>query len=68
MVKLGAEDAAADGARMVLTVHDELVFEVPQANAKEAGERIRAQMASAMKLAVPLVVDVGFAKTWAGAH
>jgi len=67
MVKLGGEEGES-GARMVLTVHDELVFEVPEARAKEAGERIREQMAGAMKLAVPLVVDVGWGENWAKAH
>jgi len=67
MVKLGPDDAAP-GARMVLTVHDELVFEVPEARAKAAGEQIREKMAGAMKLAVPLVVDVGFGESWAKAH
>ena len=67
MVKLGPDDAAP-GARMVLTVHDELVFEVPEAKAKAAGEQIRELMAGAMKLAVPLVVDVGFGENWAKAH
>ena len=67
MIRLGSDDAAP-GARMVLTVHDELVFEVPEDKAKEAGERIREQMAGAMKLAVPLVVDVGYGASWAKAH
>jgi DNA polymerase-1 len=67
MVKLGPDDAAP-GARMVLTVHDELVFEVPEARAKAAGEQIRELMAGAMKLAVPLVVDVGIGENWAKAH
>jgi DNA polymerase-1 len=53
---------------MVLTVHDELVFEVPEKSADAAGARIRAMMESAMKLAVPLVVDVGSGKSWADAH
>ncbi len=53
---------------MVLTVHDELVFEVAEGEAKRAGERIREKMASAFKLAVPLVVDVGWGKSWAEAH
>jgi DNA polymerase-1 len=67
MVELGSE-AAAPSARMVLTVHDELVFEVPEGQAKEAGERIRERMQGAMKLAVPLVVDVGYGGSWADAH
>ena len=57
------------GASMVLTVHDELVFEVPAGNARsDAGEVIRESMAGAMKLAVPLVVDVGTGRSWAEAH
>jgi DNA polymerase I len=67
MVELGPDDAAP-GARMVLTVHDELVFEVPEAQARVAGEQIRERMAGAMKLAVPLVVDLGFGASWAQAH
>jgi DNA polymerase-1 len=67
MVDLGVDDAVP-GARMVLTVHDELVFEVREDRAKDAGEAIRARMADAMKLAVPLVVDVGWGASWAKAH
>ena len=55
-------------ARMVLTVHDELVFEVPEGDAEKEGERIRGLMQHAMKLSVPLVVDVGSARNWALAH
>jgi DNA polymerase-1 len=65
MVNLGKDEV---GERMVLTVHDELVFEVPQGDAKRLGERIREMMQGAMKLAVPLVVDVGHGKSWAEAH
>jgi DNA polymerase-1 len=67
MIDLGREGAVR-GAQMVLTVHDELVFEVTEADAKSAGEVIREHMAGAMKLAVPLVVDVGTGKNWAAAH
>ena len=56
------------GARMVLTVHDELVFEVPEADVEEAEGRIKEAMESAMKLDVPLVVDVGSGEHWAEAH
>jgi DNA polymerase-1 len=53
---------------MILTVHDELVFEVPEGDAEAAGARIRASMAGVMKLSVPLVVDVHWGKSWAAAH
>jgi DNA polymerase-1 len=67
MIDLGREGTVA-GASMVLTVHDELVFEVSESEAKRASEAIRERMAAAMKLAVPLVVDVGWGKSWADAH
>ena len=54
--------------RMLLQVHDELVFEVPLAVVDPAKKRIQEEMASAMKLDVPLVVDVGHGDTWAKAH
>jgi DNA polymerase-1 len=67
MIALG-RDAAAPGAEMVLTVHDELVFEVAEDAAESAAARIRESMESATKLAVPLVVDVGWGRSWADAH
>jgi DNA polymerase-1 len=67
MIALGTESEMR-GARLVLTVHDELVFEVPEATAREAGEWIRQRMASVIALDVPLVVDVGFGRSWAEAH
>jgi DNA polymerase-1 len=67
MVDLGLGEER-DHWPMVLTVHDELVFEVPERDAEAAGEHIAARMAGAMKLAVPLVVDVGWGKSWADAH
>jgi DNA polymerase-1 len=53
---------------MILTVHDELVFEVDEGKVEGASARIREKMAGAAKLAVPLVVDVGWGKSWADAH
>jgi DNA polymerase-1 len=67
MIDLG-RDGAVPGAQMILTVHDELVFEVTEAEAERAGEAIRERMSAAMKLAVPLVVDVGTGANWAAAH
>jgi DNA polymerase-1 len=72
MVKLGARpDGTADGVsgvRMILTVHDELVFEVPTARVEETGAFVREVMANALELDVPLVVDVGHGANWAEAH
>jgi DNA polymerase-1 len=66
MVRLA--EPIVPGARMVLTVHDELVFEVPEDRAEEAAAKTRAAMESIIALDVPLVVDVGFGKNWAQAH
>ncbi|MEO7329292.1 MAG: DNA polymerase I [Minicystis sp.] len=63
MVKLAKP--VVPGARMVLTVHDELAFEVPEERAAEAAEIIRAAMEQVVSFDVPLVVDVGAGKTWA---
>ncbi|WP_437733834.1 DNA polymerase I [Sorangium sp. So ce1335] len=56
------------GARMVLTVHDELAFEVPADAVDEAKAKVREAMESVFPLDVPLVVDIGHAPTWADAH
>ncbi|MGZ3477405.1 MAG: DNA polymerase, partial [Polyangiales bacterium] len=56
------------GAKMLLTVHDELVFEIPKGREEEAAAIIRAKMSGVAKLDVPLVVDVGWGETWADAH
>lgn len=67
MIDIGHNPPTAD-SRMVLTVHDELVFEVPTGEVEEASNNIRERMQGAMKLAVPLVVDVGYGRSWAEAH
>ncbi len=54
-------------ARMLLTVHDELVFEAPPADAPAIGEILRTEMESVYQLSVPLVVDIGIADNWADA-
>jgi DNA polymerase I len=60
--------AVPPGTRMLLTVHDELVFEVPEEAAPALAEVARREMEAAYVLEVPLRVDVGISKTWAGAH
>jgi DNA polymerase I len=54
-------------ASMVLTVHDELVFEAPDEAANEVAEAARKEMESAYELTVPLRVDVGSGPDWGAA-
>ena len=51
-------------ARMILTVHDELLFEVPEGKADEYAAIVRDRMQSAATLNVPLTVDVGIGENW----
>ncbi len=55
-------------ARMLLQVHDELVFEVPEAEAGATGDLVRRVMEGVATLKVPLAVDVGTGRSWAEAH
>lgn len=50
--------------RMVLQVHDELLFEVPADERDEVAELVRAEMEGVVKLSVPLVADLGFGPNW----
>jgi DNA polymerase I len=51
-------------ARMILTVHDELLFEAPREAADETAAIVREQMEGAVALKVPLTVDVGIGENW----
>jgi DNA polymerase-1 len=51
-------------ARMILTVHDELLFEVPREEADEIAALVKHHMEGAAELAVPLTVDVGIGENW----
>jgi DNA polymerase I len=51
-------------ARMILTVHDELLFEAPEDEASVVAALVRERMSSAVRLAVPLDVDVGVGISW----
>jgi DNA polymerase-1 len=51
-------------ARMILQVHDELVFDVPKKEVKATSEVVKAAMENAVKIDVPLVVEVGVGENW----
>ncbi|MBN1436793.1 MAG: DNA polymerase I [Sedimentisphaerales bacterium] len=50
--------------RMLLQVHDELVFELPREKVDEYSEIVRQEMSRAMELKVPITVDVGWGENW----
>jgi DNA polymerase-1 len=53
---------------MILQVHDELVFEVPEAELAWVRSEVPALMAGVASLSVPLVADVGVGANWDEAH
>ena len=53
--------------RMLLTVHDELVFEVPRSNVEAAAALVQERMEHAVELEVPLQADVGWGTNWSDA-
>ena len=64
MIDVHAALAERPDARMILTVHDELLFEVPKAGAEALAALVKDTMQSAAALDVPLTVDVGIGENW----
>ena len=64
MIDVHAALAPHPDARMILTVHDELLFEVPKARVDEISAVVRDAMQGAAKLKVPLTVDIGVGENW----
>jgi DNA polymerase-1 len=60
--------AQAHDIKMIMQVHDELVFEVPEDRLVSVAAEIRHRMESAAELSVPLVVDIGSGGNWDQAH
>ena len=60
----GALERRGGRARMILTVHDELIFEAPREEADEVAALVREGMEQAASLAVPLTVEVGMGENW----
>lgn len=56
------------GSKMIMQVHDELVFEVPNDQVENIKQLVREEMPNAADLKVPLVVDVGLGSNWEEAH
>lgn len=63
-----ALDRSNLGVRMLLQVHDELVFEVPEAEVEATSALVKKTMENAAFLSVPLTVDVGTGANWDDAH
>jgi DNA polymerase-1 len=69
MVKLPkALEGAGLSARMLLQVHDELLFEAPEAEARATAAVVQDVMQQAAVLSVPLVVETGIGLDWGEAH
>jgi DNA polymerase-1 len=64
MIDVHAALASKPQGRMILTVHDELLFEVPKDEAEEFAAMVRDRMQAAAPLNVPLTVDVGIGTNW----
>jgi DNA polymerase-1 len=63
-----ALDDQGRGTRMVMQVHDELVFEVPEGEVEWARAEIPMLMAGVAQLSVPLIAEVGLGPNWDEAH
>ncbi|MBI3363278.1 MAG: DNA polymerase I [Ignavibacteriae bacterium] len=55
-------------AKMILQVHDELVFEIAKSMEHRAGKLVMEEMKNALPLSVPIEVEVGIGKNWLEAH
>ena len=69
MIKI-ARQLESEGldSKMIIQVHDELVFDVPQDELERVKKLIKQEMEHAIELSVPLVVDMGVGKNWHDAH
>ena len=61
---------AAEGlrSRMILQVHDELVFEVPEAEVEAMRKLVAEEMVAALPLEVPVEIEIGVGNNWLDAH
>jgi DNA polymerase I len=64
LAMIALDKRLADTASMLLTVHDEIVIEVPEARAPEVAGIVKETMENIFPLAVPLAVDAHYGKSW----
>jgi DNA polymerase-1 len=55
-------------SKMILQVHDELVFEIPDREIEIMKQFVQEEMEGVVKLSVPILVDLGVGKNWDEAH
>ena len=64
LAMIALEKQLPDGSSMLLTVHDEIVIEAPEASADHVAGIVKEAMQNIFPLDVPLAVDAGWGKTW----
>jgi len=68
MIRVHSKLSGRQGTKMLLQVHDELVFETPEGQAEDFAQWVKEEMGAAYKLKAPLKVDAGTGKHWGAAH
>ncbi|HZX13120.1 MAG TPA: DNA polymerase, partial [Thermodesulfobacteriota bacterium] len=68
MIKIHEKLSRDYKSRMILQVHDELLFEIHESEIDDLSRVIKKEMEKAWQLRVPLRVDIGIGKNWAEAH
>ena len=59
---------AIEKSKMILQVHDELLFDVHKSEVEQMKKLVKQEMESAMNLAVPVLAEVGVGENWLEAH
>jgi DNA polymerase-1 len=54
--------------KMIIQIHDELVFEIPEEEAAEAKNLVKKEMEGVIDISVPLKIDINTGKNWSEAH
>ncbi len=68
MIRIQEKLGTGRKSRMILQVHDELLFEVPADELDYVSRMVREEMEGAWKLSVPILVEIGTGRNWAEAH